>query len=623
MAITSMASTHRTRHDPHESVMYLTMAYDTACTETLSSHFNLLDNPVYKPGLITGIGPHAFQTQGTGVLTSEAFKTTVAPHGRMPVLVCNIIYTPLLSGVAVADMGIHATVTNQGTRFFDPVTNKTLFMGHRINKEIIVRIPLPPYTYEDIAKLNKKVVGEAAALPPHSPTPLALRAAAAMSPEIFAKLCLLHCRLLHPSALIFKRTLELTEGHGIHPSTPLSFYQAVTDTCLVCAIAKGRCNAHRSKTQATTEYIPDDDDTFSQDPVPTPPPTIQPATTKVLIDTHTSPATAPFQHMSTDTMVVNVPSYGDCKYAQLYVDRHSKSDFIYPMKTRNEVPDTARTMHRTAKQHGGQISTLLMDKAGENVGEPMQQALATAGTRPCYTSTADSRANGMAERHIQKIGRAIVVAITQSSGNLPLTAWAELGIAATKIQSFWSNTGNPNQLSAHTLLHGNIPNISYLRMLGSIAIAISAATQVSALQPTGQMGILIGYNKDDTRIYRIRLPNNKVIETPHAKIYEQLPQWGTDPTSAALQRLRIGHQPMAPLPLSDTPPDLSISRLHTPAGPQHPIPRNLRDFIDFDVLQEMVESDDEQEEPSPPPAPPRQRSSRTRGGDSLQQLASS
>ena len=293
------------------------------------------------------------------------------------------------------------------------------------------------------------------------------------------------------------------------------------------------------------------------------------------------------------------------------------------MKTRDEVPTTLLNMDRIAKQQGGRISTLLMDKAGENVGEDMQQALATAGTKPSYTSTADSRANGMAERHIQKIGRAIVAAITQSSGNLPLQAWAELGIAATKIQSFWSNGGNPNQLSAHTLLHGNIPNISYLRMLGSTAIATAAATQVSALQPTGQMGILIGYNKDDTRIYRIRLPNGKVIETPHATVYERLPQWGTDPTSTALHRLRIGHHPMAPLPLSDTTPDLSISRLHKPTGPQHPIPRNLKDFIDFDVLQEMVESDDEQEETSPPPAPSRQRSSRTRGGDSLQQLASS
>jgi hypothetical protein len=67
-------------------------------------------------------------------------------------LVSDIINTPLL--VAVADMGIHATVTDKGTRFFDPVTNETLFMGHRINKEIIVQIPLLPYTYEDIARLN-------------------------------------------------------------------------------------------------------------------------------------------------------------------------------------------------------------------------------------------------------------------------------------------------------------------------------------------------------------------------------------------------------------------------------------------------------------------------------------
>jgi hypothetical protein len=393
---------------------------------------------------------------------------------------------------------------------------------------------------------------------------------------------------------------------------------------MICAIAKGRCNAHRSKVKETIEYSNDDDYTFSQDPVPTPSPTVMPDTTKVRIDTHTVPATAPFQHMSTDTMVINVPSYGGSKYGQIYVDRYSKRDYFFPMKNRDEVPATLNTMDRTVKQQGMHISTLLMDKAGENVGEQMQQALATAGTRPVYTSTADSRANGMAERHIQKLERAIVVAITQSSGNLPLDAWAELGMAATKVQSFWSNNGNPNQLSAHTLMQGNIPNISYLRILGSKAIAISAATNVSALQPTGQMGILIGYNKDDTRIYRIRLPNNKVIETPHAKIFEQLPQWGTDPTSAALQRLRIGYQQMAPPPISDMTHNLSISRLPTTVGPTHPIPRNLRDFFDFDLLQEMEEeSEDVDEAPSPPPAPNRQRSSRTRGGDSLQQLPSS
>jgi len=117
--------------------------------------------------------------------------------------------------------------------------------------------------------------------------------------------------------------------------------------------------------------------------------------------------------MSTDTMVINVPSYGGSQYGQIYVDRHSKHDYFHPMKNRDEVPATFLTMDRTAKQQGRHISTLLMDKAGENVGEKMQQALATAGTRPLYTSTADSRANGMTERHIQKVERAIVVAMKQ------------------------------------------------------------------------------------------------------------------------------------------------------------------------------------------------------------------
>jgi hypothetical protein len=99
---------------------------------------------------------------------------------------------------------------------------------------------------------------------------MALRAATAIPPELFAKLCLVHCRLLHPTANIFKRPLERTEGHGIPPSIPLSFYQAVADTCMICAMAKGRCNAHRSKDKETNEYINDDDDTFSQDSVPTP-----------------------------------------------------------------------------------------------------------------------------------------------------------------------------------------------------------------------------------------------------------------------------------------------------------------------------------------------------------------
>ena len=81
---------------------------------------------------------------------------------------------------------------------------------------------------------------------------------------------------------------------------------------------------------------------------------------------------------------------------------------------------------------------------------------------------------------------------------------------------------------------------------------------------------------------------------------------------------------MAPLPILDMTPNLSISRLPPTAGPTHPIPRNLRDFIDSDLLQEMEEeNEDVQEALSPPTAPNRSRSSRTRGGDSLQQLPSS
>jgi hypothetical protein len=154
MAVTSMASTCRTKYDPHEGVMYMTFCLDTACTHTLVPNFKGIDYPVHKPGLLTGIGPHAFQTQGTGVLKSEAFKTRVSPQGHIPVLVSDIINTPLLAGVEVADLGIHAIVTDKETRFYDAATNQTLFMGHRVNREIIVKIPLPPYTYEDIAKLN-------------------------------------------------------------------------------------------------------------------------------------------------------------------------------------------------------------------------------------------------------------------------------------------------------------------------------------------------------------------------------------------------------------------------------------------------------------------------------------
>lgn len=429
-----------------------------------------------------------------------------------------------------------------------------------------------------------------------------------MSNFIWDKARLLHGRLNHAGAQRILKTLEIIPYLGGGVKLSEGILDEVSRNCLTCARGKQVAQAHYDlRRKISTTKGTSTNKTATREIVPR--------------------STRPFEYLHIDSKYQMQKSFSGAMYGLIIVDDFSRRKWCLPMDVRSKAAQRLIEFdRREVKTHRGQITRILLDQAGEHTGLEFEKAVAHIGAIPQYTSTGDSKANGVAERGIQMVDIATRCHLIAS--DKPDTYWAEIANGVCQIDSILATTANPQFLPPYMRIYGTVPNVSKLKILGSQAYAYTMPKQQSSgFADTGREGVLVGLSKN-LQLYRILLKaTGMIVETAHAKIYEELPECAHDAAdryqprrdtrSTVSTRGESTHRP-PPQP----PPTSSV--VHIDIGGEEDrivVPRNLAPFIDPRLMIEGTVGDAVEIPEAPPPPPPlRQQRARTQV-NSLQNLA--
>ncbi|MBW0477124.1 hypothetical protein O181_016839 [Austropuccinia psidii MF-1] len=104
--------------------------------------------------------------------------------------------------------------------------------------------------------------------------------------------------------------------------------------------------------------------------------------------------------------------------------------------------------------------------------------------------------------------------------NLPNQYWAEAVKHATFLINLIPTPSRDNQLPLY-LWTGNAPRIKHIRTFGcKVIFAIPREKQPWKLAPTGEVGILLGFNYESPAYKILKLKDNKVFSTRHVIFFE-------------------------------------------------------------------------------------------------------
>jgi hypothetical protein len=210
------------------------------------------------------------------------------------------------------------------------------------------------------------------------------------------------------------------------------------------------------------------------------------------------------------------------------------------MKTKDEVFSHFRAFKaQVENMTGRKIKTLRTDNGGEYTFTEFLDFCKEAGIKREKKVAYNPQQNGVAERKNRSIIGAVKAMLHDQS--FPMYLWAE---ACNTVVYLWNR-------SPHQILEGKTPEeaytcskpeIGHLKIFGCpfyIHIPVEKRTK---LQPSGQRGILVGYNMD-LKAYRVFLPDQrKTVVSRDVKFEENM----TSRKSQDLQVDAEGSQEVVP-----------------------------------------------------------------------------
>lgn len=216
------------------------------------------------------------------------------------------------------------------------------------------------------------------------------------------------------------------------------------------------------------------------------------------------------------------------RYLAHILDDHTKSGDIECLKTKKQAFEYFLSYKKRVERAGFKIRRIRLD-----VGE-----LATLGLFQTFcreegiiTETIVSynpSQNGSAERHGQSIWEK-TSKILKASG-LPLEQWPEVSKTAVYLLDRCPHSALPGQITPYEALTGDKPDLSHIRTLGSTVYNLVGKHKKKG-DDRAVTGKLIGF--DSETIYRILLPNNKVIRGYSVHIKERIPPEFSSPTASS------------------------------------------------------------------------------------------
>ena len=196
-------------------------------------------------------------------------------------------------------------------------------------------------------------------------------------------------------------------------------------------------------------------------------------------------------------------SHGGKRYFITFIDDYSRKCWIYFLKEKSEAFETFKKFKaQVEKTTGRYIKALRSDRGGEYLSKQFRDYCEEHGIRRFYTAPYTPQQNGVAERK----NRTIVDATRSmlKTKGLPKEYWAEAAMCSVYVQNRC-----PHQIlgqkTPQEFWSGHKPNVSHLRVFGSLAYAHVPDQQRRKLEDKSRKLIFVGYC-DKSKAYRLYDP---------------------------------------------------------------------------------------------------------------------
>jgi transposase InsO family protein len=202
-----------------------------------------------------------------------------------------------------------------------------------------------------------------------------------------------------------------------------------------------------------------------------------------------------------------VDSIGGARYLATITDGYSRYAVVKPIRYKSDVVDfVQRTIPVLETQTGRSVRKVRTDNGKEYVNNVLTTYFNAKGIIHETTVPYTPEQNGVAER----LNRTIMekVRAMLHDGDLPQELWAEAAVTANYLRNRSPTSGhNKTPLEVFS---GVKPDVSHLRVFGSVAYAHLPKERRTKLDDKAVRGLMVGY-ATATKGYRILMPDNSVI----------------------------------------------------------------------------------------------------------------
>ncbi|KAJ7961681.1 Retrovirus-related Pol polyprotein from transposon TNT 1-94 [Quillaja saponaria] len=220
-------------------------------------------------------------------------------------------------------------------------------------------------------------------------------------------------------------------------------------------------------------------------------------------------ATEPLQLIRTDVCGPIKPcSFGKNHYFLLFIDDYTRKTWVYFLKKKSEAFEVFKKFKALVEKESGHvIKSLRSDRGGKFTSNEFNIFCETQGIRRPLTVPRTPQQNGVAERKnrtILNMARCLL-----KSKNMPKEFWAEAVSCAVYLSNRCPTKGVENQ-TPQEAWSGKKPNVSHLRIFGSIAYAHVPDQERSKLDDRSVKYVFIGYDSN-SKGYKLYNPRNGKI----------------------------------------------------------------------------------------------------------------
>lgn len=215
---------------------------------------------------------------------------------------------------------------------------------------------------------------------------------------------------------------------------------------------------------------------------------------------------------------MQVNSLGGCKYFVTFIDDFSRYADVYFVSNKSDVFSVFQKYKARVENHtGNSIGTLRSDGGGEYMSNVFQDYLTGCGIKHQVTVRYTPQQNGCAERYNRTVCESARAMIFDA--NLPKSFWAESVYTSVYVRNRLPTTAL-NNTTPHHLWFGTKPDISHLRVFGSLAYAHVPDELRRKLDPKAEEMVFVGYSRK-SKAYRLYDPASKQVVARRDVVFDE------------------------------------------------------------------------------------------------------